>query len=101
MRAFDILEKLVGFPSVVGTANGDVVEWIVDYLKSFGVPAHVLPGPEGDRANVFATIGPNAGQGYILSGHMDVVPAAEAGWHSDPFVLRSTANTFTAEEPPT
>ncbi len=27
--------------------------------------------------------------GYILSGHMDVVPAAEAGWSSDPFRLRA------------
>lgn len=89
MRALDILEKLVGFPSVVGTPNGNIVEWIADYLKSFGIAAHILPGPEGDRANLFATIGPAEHPGYILSGHMDVVPANEAGWGSDPFSLRN------------
>jgi acetylornithine deacetylase len=89
MRALDILEKLVGFPSVVGTPNGDIVEWVAGYLKSFGIASHILPGPEGDRANLFATIGPADRPGYILSGHMDVVPAAEAGWDSDPFVVRA------------
>ncbi|WP_145633510.1 acetylornithine deacetylase [Neorhizobium alkalisoli] len=88
MRAVDILEKLVGFPSVVGTPNGAIVEWIAAYLKSFGITAQVLPGPEGDRANLFVTIGPADKAGYILSGHMDVVPAAEAGWDSDPFAVK-------------
>lgn len=92
MRALDILEKLVGFSSVVGTPNGEIVEWISTYLQSLGVDAHVLPGPEGDRANLFATIGPADKAGYILSGHMDVVPAAEAGWNSDPFVVKMEGN---------
>ncbi len=87
MRAIDILEKLVGFPSVVGTPNHEVVEWIRSYLKGYGIEAHILTGPEGDRANLFATIGPADRPGYILSGHMDVVPASEAGWNSDPFHL--------------
>lgn len=89
MRAVDILEKLVGFPSVVGTSNHDIVEWIRSYLEGHGVKVHVLPGPEGDRANLFATIGPADRPGFILSGHMDVVPAAEAGWSSDPFMQRT------------
>lgn len=89
MRTNDILEKLVGFPSVVGTPNGDIIDWISAYLSSFGIKAHVLAGPEGDRANLFATIGPADRSGYILSGHMDVVPASEAGWESDPFTLRA------------
>lgn len=89
MRAYEILEKLIGFPSVVGTPNNNIVEWIAAYLSSFGIKAHVLAGPEGDRANLFATIGPADRPGYILSGHMDVVPAVEAGWNSDPFALRA------------
>jgi len=87
-RAMYILEKLVSFQSVVGTPNGDIVEWIADYLRSFGIAPQILPGPEGDRTNLFATIGPADRPGYILSGHMDVVPAGEAGWDGDPFVLR-------------
>lgn len=88
MHAADILNALVSFPSVVGTPNGAIVEWIRSYLDGFGITTHVLPGPEGDRANLFASIGPSDKAGYILSGHMDVVPAHKAGWSSDPFALR-------------
>ena len=88
MQASDILAKLVGLDSVVGRPNTEIVEWIGTYLKSFGATIDVLAGPEGDRSNLFATIGPRGKPGYVLSGHMDVVPANETGWTSDPFVLR-------------
>ncbi|MGF0540675.1 acetylornithine deacetylase [Agrobacterium sp. ES01] len=88
MNATEILTALVRVPSIVGTSNAGIVELVRSYLEGFGVTVHVLPGPEGDRANLFATIGPSDKAGYILSGHMDVVPAQEAGWSSDPFVLR-------------
>lgn len=89
MNAIEILERLVGFPSVVGTANGDIAGWIADYLESHGAKVSLLPGPEGDRANLFATFGPADRAGYVLSGHMDVVPAGEPEWSSDPFTLRA------------
>lgn len=89
MNATDILERLVGFPSVVGTANDDIAGWIAGYLESHGATVHLIAGPEGDRANLFATFGPAETAGYVLSGHMDVVPAREPEWSSDPFSLRS------------
>ena len=89
MNANDILGQLVSFPSVVGTPNGDIVAWVKGYPESHGATVTVLPGPEGDRANLFATIGPKDKPGYILSGHMDVVPASEPNWTSDPFRLRA------------
>lgn len=91
MQAVEILEKLVGFPSVVSTPNTDIVAWIRGYLQYHGIAVTLLPGPEGDRSNLFATIGPREVPGYILSGHMDVVPAAESGWTGDPFRLRQEA----------
>lgn len=88
MNATDILEKLVSFDSVVGTPNAAIVEWIAAYLDTHGVGAKVLPGPEGDRSNLFATIGPADMPGHIVSGHMDVVPADTSEWVSSPFTLR-------------
>ncbi|MFS8113231.1 acetylornithine deacetylase [Rhizobium jaguaris] len=88
MHAPDILAKLVSFESVVGTTNADIIEWIKAYLKSFGAKVDIIPGPEGDRSNLLATIGPRDKPGYVFSGHTDVVPANEKGWTSDPFVLR-------------
>jgi acetylornithine deacetylase len=83
-----MLEHLVSFPSVVGRPNDSIVRFLVGCLESHGVPVTVLPGPEGDRSNVFATIGPAGVPGYILSGHLDVVPANEPEWQADPFILR-------------
>lgn len=88
MDVFDILDRLVAFPSVAGKPNGDIAGWIEAYLAEHGTQVTLLPGPEGDRSNLFATIGPADVPGYILSGHMDVVPAGEPQWSSPPFALR-------------
>ncbi len=97
MNVKDILDRLVGFPSVVGAGNGEIVAWVKDYLESQGASVTVLPGPEGDRSNLFASIGPRDRRGYILSGHMDVVPASEPNWTSDPFRLRPREISSSAE----
>ena len=88
MNVEEILAKLIAFPSVVGRPNGAIVDWIAEYGRAAGAEVTVLSGPEGDRSNLFATVGPRERRGYVLSGHMDVVPAGEPEWRSDPFVLR-------------
>lgn len=88
MDVFDILDRLVAFPSVAGKPNADIAGWIGNCLAEHGAQVTVLPGPEGDRFNLFATVGPADVPGYILSGHMDVVPAGEPQWSSAPFILR-------------
>ncbi|MEJ2002244.1 MAG: acetylornithine deacetylase [Maritimibacter sp.] len=87
MTVDDILTTLIAFPTVARTPNGTIVDWIADYCRAAGAEVTVLAGPEGDRSNLFATIGPRDRRGYVLSGHMDVVPAGEAEWSSDPFTL--------------
>ncbi|MFS2012587.1 acetylornithine deacetylase [Azospirillum sp. CT11-132] len=89
MTVIDILKDLIAFPSVVGTPNGAIVDGIRGVLEGAGVRVRVLSGPEGDRYNLFATIGPAMVPGYVLSGHMDVVPATEPEWTSDPFRMRA------------
>lgn len=89
MTPEEILKALIQFPSVVGQPNGAIAGWIAQYLGDHGIEAQLLPGPEGDRANLFATIGPRDIPGLVLSGHMDVVPAQEPQWSADPFQLRA------------
>ena len=89
MTPEEILKTLIGFPSVVGQPNAAIAGWIAQYLGDFGIEAHLLIGPEGDRVNLFATIGPRDVPGLVLSGHMDVVPAQEPQWSADPFQLRA------------
>ena len=88
LDAPEMLARLVGFPTVVGQPNGDLIAFIADYLEGHGARVHVLVGPEGDRSNLFATLGDPDVPGHILSGHVDVVPAEEPGWLADPFTLR-------------
>ena len=46
-----------------------------------------IPDATGEKANLWATIGPAGPPGYILSGHTDVVPVDGQTWTNDPFRL--------------
>ena len=72
----DVLARLVAFPSVVGTPNDPIIGWIADHCRSNGARVHVLPGPEGDRANLFATIGPVDASGYFCPATRTSCPPA-------------------------
>jgi len=84
-----LLARLVAFNTASGRSNLPLIEWMADYLNVPGAAVNVLPSPDGKRANLLATIGGPAqpGAGLLLTGHTDVVPAGEAGWDTDPFVL--------------
>jgi acetylornithine deacetylase len=88
MLVEEVLSGLVQIPSVAQRPNGAIVDYVRAYLGQFGVASRVVAGPEGDRFNLFATIGPADQPGYVLSGHLDVVPAEESTWTSDPFRLQ-------------
>lgn len=82
-----ILEKLVGFDSISGRPNHGVTGYIRDYLAGHGVEATLSFDDGGERANVFATIGPAVDGGVVLNGHTDVVPVEGQPWSTDPFTL--------------
>jgi acetylornithine deacetylase len=87
MMVEQILSELVQIPSVTDRANGTIVDYVRAHLSQFGVASAIVASPEGDRFNLFATIGPADTAGYILSGHLDVVPADEPTWTTNPFRL--------------
>lgn len=84
----DLLRALVEIPSVVGKSNHAVISWLKGYLAPYDARITEIVGPEGDRSDLFVSVGPVGQPGIVLSGHMDVVPAARAEWTSDPFQLR-------------
>jgi acetylornithine deacetylase len=85
--ATDILASLVGFDTTSRNSNLALIAWVESYLADLGVTSHRIPAPEGDKSNLWATIGPAETPGYILSGHTDVVPVDGQNWSSDPFRL--------------
>src|SRR5262245_8623979 len=86
--AIHFLERLVAFAPVSARSNLDLIQWIRDHLGSHNVPSELVPAPDGQpKANLWASIGPDAPGGLVLSGHTDVVPVEGQPWSSDPFTL--------------
>ena len=81
-----MLEALVGFDTTSRNSNIPLVEW-VGLARPVGVAHERVPDKSGNKANVWATIGPAGAPGIILSGHTDVVPVDGQSWSSDPFRL--------------
>jgi acetylornithine deacetylase len=84
----EMLAKLVSFDTESSKSNLPLVDFVADYFEAWSVPFVRDPNAEGDKAALYATIGPTERGGVVLSGHTDVVPVAGQAWTSDPFTLR-------------
>ncbi len=82
-----ILADLVGFDTSTGNSNLPLLDYVEDYLSSYGVQGRRFYDETGTKANLLTTVGPAETRGYVLSGHTDVVPVEGQDWSSDPFVL--------------
>ncbi len=49
-----------------------------------------FPSPDGSKANLLLSFGPDEPGGLVLSGHTDVVPVEGQNWSGDPFTLRES-----------
>ena len=86
-HTIEILRQLVGFETISGRPTHDIVGYIEAYLNGHGVECSLSFDDAGERANVFATIGPEVDGGVVFSGHTDVVPVDGQIWSSKPFEL--------------
>ena len=86
-RAIDILADLVGFDTTSSNSNLALMRYVEGLLARLNIPVDLVLDDSGEKANLFASIGPARPNGVILSGHTDVVPVAEQHWSSDPFTL--------------
>ncbi len=85
-QTLDILERLVGFDTVSAKSNLELVNFVQDFLVMRGFEVHRLLDESGQKAGLFAVLGP-PGRGVLLSAHTDVVPVSGQDWTSDPFRL--------------
>ncbi|MFD2753482.1 acetylornithine deacetylase [Comamonas terrae] len=84
------LEKLVSFDTTSRNSNLALIECVRDALATQGIQAELMRSPDGDKANLFATLPAQDGStegGIVLSGHTDVVPVDGQQWDTDPFTL--------------
>ena len=95
----ELLARLVAFDTVSRNSNLPLADFLCEYLDRPGVRLQRNPSADGDKANLIAWIGPEPSgdrRGLVLSGHMDVVPAEEEDWRSDPFTLTDQGDRWTA-----
>jgi acetylornithine deacetylase len=87
MTTPEMLRRLVAFDTTSAKSNLAIIDFIRDYLAAHGIACRLTPSADGDKANLFATIGPEIPGGIVLSGHTDVVPVVGQPWDSDPFAV--------------
>ena len=88
MTSLEILDKLVAFPTVSRDSNRDLIEFVRSFLAERNIEAELICTADGQKANLFATVGPKNVPGVMLSGHTDVVPVDDQNWSADPFRMR-------------
>ncbi|MFQ5704699.1 MAG: acetylornithine deacetylase [Gemmatimonadales bacterium] len=97
LRNSALLSRLTAFDSTSRNSNLPIADFICEYVDRPGVRIARNPSPDGSKVNLVISIGPqDTGDrtGLILSGHMDVVPADEPEWESDPFVMSTTSHAY-------
>lgn len=83
----DILKELIAFDTTSKNSNRALIDWVQGYLRRYRVEPVVVLNLEGDKALLFARIGPDTGPAIALSAHTDVVPVIGQQWTSDPFTV--------------
>jgi acetylornithine deacetylase len=83
----DLLDRLVGFDTVSARSNLALIRFVAELLAQRGLEARLTYHPGGEKANLYATVGPGGPGGIVLSGHTDVVPVEAQPWTTDPFRL--------------
>ncbi len=82
-----ILSDLIGFKTISGENNNDLINYCDEILKKIGATSFKTYDAEKKRVNLFATLKAkksNDKKPIILSGHTDVVPVSKS-WSTDPF----------------
>jgi acetylornithine deacetylase len=83
----DVLAKLIAFDTTSRNSNLPLLDWVEDYLGGYGLTGERVYDETGTKANLWVTIGPKDVPGYVLSGHVDVVPVDGQEWSTNPFSL--------------
>ena len=81
------IENLIAFDTTSAKSNMALIDFAEDYLTGQGARCRRVINAEGTKANLVASLGPEASGGLVLSGHSDVVPVDGQIWDSDPFTV--------------
>ena len=92
MQTTDLLRDLIAFPTVSVDPNLALITYCEDLLRGVGAQVTLIKDATGQKANLYATIGPTDRPGVLLSGHTDVVPITGQNWTVPPFEMTQKAD---------
>jgi acetylornithine deacetylase len=92
MLTTDLLRDLIAFPTVSAEPNLALITYCADILRDVGAQVMLIKDATGQKANLYATIGPTDRPGVLLSGHTDVVPITGQNWTVPPFEMTQQAD---------
>ncbi len=94
----EALGQLVAAPSISSTqadidqGNIEVVQLLANWLDDLGFQVQIDQlDAAAEKANLYASIGPDKPGGILFSGHLDTVPCDPQRWSADPFSLTETS----------
>src|SRR5260221_5917357 len=86
-RIRKLLADLIAFDTVSDRSNLPLIAYIEKYLASFGITGRRILDDTGQKASLWATIGPEDRPVMVLSAHTDVAPGASQSWTIGPSAL--------------
>lgn len=92
-QTLEILDRLISFDTVSARSNLNIIAYVEEFLTARGFAVTKVPDETGEKAGLYASIGPE-GAGVMLSAHTDVVPVAGQNWTRDPFKLTREGDRF-------
>lgn len=90
----EILDRLLAFDTVSSKPNLALMDYVQGLLEGAGLRVTLIPDPAGGKANLYASTGPEAAAGVMLSGHTDVVPVEGQHWTRPPFALTEAEGRY-------
>jgi len=87
MHTKEILRELIALPTISSNPNRELIDRCAGLLRDAGAEVVLLEADSGQKANLYATIGPRDRPGVLLSGHTDVVPVDGQDWSVPPFEM--------------
>ena len=94
MNTLEHLERLIAFDTISHKSNLALISYVEDLLRRKNIHFERFMDETGEKANLFATIGPVDREGVILSAHSDVVPVEGQNWNRNPFKLTRENDRF-------
>jgi len=83
----DWIKRLVRHDTTSRNSNLNLIEDVESYLNEHGVSSTRVSNHDGNKANLYFSVGPAVAGGVVLSGHTDVVPVDGQPWCTDPWTV--------------